>query len=415
MSRFSKQIFTIIIFSLIFISCGGNSTSEVVEIQETTTTLTTTTSTSTTTTTLTTTTSTLPDIMPTVLINCEPVESFTMAEGYMNFNFEITTGTNELVVLNIVSWFDSSRTDDLFIYDGLPSPGSSNEFGYRVDDNFSQYEIEIVVMDSKDNFANDYCLYEQNPDESNPSTTTTTTTTTPTTTTTTVPPTTTTNIEIKLPNETNQFPEIPYCKMTYEEVEKQINDFFQNNNIRITIREFIVQTDNVNCYGYVSGSNYSYTDTVESGDFIEITVEGEANKRKFPTTIANVENAKGNNEFFRIYCDLNGLPKTEEYWNGVQIDINGIRDVVLYSQPNDLDINLNDPYSNCGEESVLDNTCFWRVELKNGARVYRNPNFRAIPHYGTGPYATSEGEPFNTCLEQRTEKEWYVSTGGGFD
>ena len=119
MSRFSKQIFTIIIFSLIFISCGGNSTSEVVEIQETTTTLTTTTSTSTTTTTLTTTTSTLPDIMPTVLINCEPVESFTMAEGYMNFNFEITTGTNELVVLNIVSWFDSSRTDDLFIYDGL--------------------------------------------------------------------------------------------------------------------------------------------------------------------------------------------------------------------------------------------------------------------------------------------------------
>ena len=252
-----------------------------------------------------------------------------------------------------------------------------------------------------------------------PTTTSTTTTTVPSTTTstttTTVPSTTTTNIEIKLPNETNQFPEIPYCKMTYEEVEKQINDFFQNNNIRITIREFIVQTDNVNCYGYVSGSNYSYTDTVESGDFIEITVEGEANKRKFPTTIANVENAKGNNEFFRIYCDLNGLPKTEEYWNGVQIDINGIRDVVLYSQPNDLDINLNDPYSNCGEESVLDNTCFWRVELKNGARVYRNPNFRAIPHYGTGPYATSEGEPFNTCLEQRTEKEWYVSTGGGFD
>ena len=36
-----------------------------------------------------------------------------------------------------------------------------------------------------------------------------------------------TNIEIKLPNETNQFPEIPYCKMTYDEVEKQVNDFFQ--------------------------------------------------------------------------------------------------------------------------------------------------------------------------------------------
>ena len=239
---------------------------------------------------------------------------------------------------------------------------------------------------------------------------TTTTTIAPTTTTT-----TTTNIEIKLPNETNQFPEIPYCKMTYEEVEKQVNDFFQSNDIRVTIREFVVQTENLNCYGYVSGANYSYTDNIENGDFIEITVEGEENTRKFPTTIANTENAKGNNEFFRIYCDLDGKSKTEEYWNGVQIDINGIRDVVLYSQPNDLDINLNDPYSNCGEESVLDNTCFWRVELKNGARVYRNPNFRAIPHYGTGPYATSEGEPFNTCLEQRTEKEWYVSTGGGFD
>ena len=317
MSRFSKQIFTIIIFSLIFISCGGNSTSEVVEIQETTTTLTTTTSTSTTTTTLTTTTSTLPDIMPTVLINCEPVESFTMAEGYMNFNFEITTGTNELVVLNIVSWFDSSRTDDLFIYDGLPSPGSSNEFGYRVDDNFSQYEIEIVVMDSKDNFANDYCLYEQNPDASNPSTTTTTT----------VPPSTT---EIKLPNEPNQFPEIPYCEMSYDDVEEQLNNFFISNNIKITIREYVVKTPNIKCHGFVSGSNFSYLDFVNSGDLIEITVEGTEDKRKFPTTIANIENSMGNEEFFYLYCDLKGLPITDKFWYGELLQPYKIRDYVIY-------------------------------------------------------------------------------------
>ena len=241
---------------------------------------------------------------------------------------------------------------------------------------------------------------------------TTTTSTTTTSTTTTIPP---TNIEIKLPNETNQFPEIPYCKMTYEEVEKQINDFFQNNNIQITIREFIVQTDNVNCYGYVSGSNYSYTDTVESGDLIEITVEGEANKRKFPTIIASTENAKGNNEFFQIYCDLNGLPKTEEYWNGVNLDSKGIRDTILYSQPNDLNVDLNNPLSNCGEETVLANSCYWRVELKNGERIYRNPSFRAMPHYSTGPYATSEGEPFNECPYQQGLKLDEIARGGDFD
>ena len=114
-----------------------------------------------------TTTSTLPDIMPTVQITCGPVMSDQ--EGFMTFNFEVKTGTNELVVLNIVSWFDSSRTDDLFISDGLPVPGSSNEFEYTVDNSFSQYEIEMVVMDSKDNFANDYCLYQN----SNSSSTTT--------------------------------------------------------------------------------------------------------------------------------------------------------------------------------------------------------------------------------------------------
>ena len=171
------------LFIIIFIlsACGGSDISE--EIIEIPTTIKATTTSTTTTTLTTTTTSTLPDAMPTVLITCEPVASDE--EGLMTFKFEVTTGTNELVVLNIVSWFDSSRTDDLFISDGLPSPGSSNEFAYTVDASFSQYEIEMVVMDSKDNFANDYCLYEQNLNASNPSTTTTSTTSTSTTTTTT--------------------------------------------------------------------------------------------------------------------------------------------------------------------------------------------------------------------------------------
>jgi len=171
----------LIILIFIFSACGGAELVE--ETVEVPTTIKATTTSTTTTTLTTTTTSTLPDIMPTVIITCEPVASDE--EGLMTFKFEVTTGTNELVVLNIVSWFDSSRTDDLFISDGLPSPGSSNEFGYTVDASFSQYEIEMVVMDSKDNFANDYCLYEQNLNTSNPSTTTTSTTSTSTTTTTT--------------------------------------------------------------------------------------------------------------------------------------------------------------------------------------------------------------------------------------
>ena len=138
---------SVIVFLLFFISCS-NYSDEILEsvepIESTTTT--------------TTTTSTLPDVMPTVQIICEPV-TFYEEEGLMTFKFEVTTGTNELVVINIVSWFDSSRTDDLFISDGLPNPGSSNVFGYTVDTSFSQYEIEIVVMDSKDNFADDYCLW----------------------------------------------------------------------------------------------------------------------------------------------------------------------------------------------------------------------------------------------------------------
>jgi hypothetical protein len=148
-----KKLF-IIIFLLS--ACGGGEISE--ETVEVPTTVKATTTSTTTSTIITTTTSILTEVLPTVKITCKPVASDD--EALMTFKFEVTTGTNELVVLNIVSWFDSSRTDDLFISDGLPEPGDSNEFGYTVDNSFSQYEIEMVVMDSKDNFANDYCLYQ---------------------------------------------------------------------------------------------------------------------------------------------------------------------------------------------------------------------------------------------------------------
>jgi hypothetical protein len=175
------------LFIIIFIlsACGGGEISE--ETVEVPTTVKATTTSTTTSTLITTTTSILTEVMPTVKITCEPVASDE--EGLMTFKFEVTTGTNELVVLNIVSWFDSSRTDDLFISNGLPEPGDSNEFGYTVDNSFSQYEIEMVVMDSKDNFANDYCLYQN----SSSSSTTTSTSTVADSTTTTVADSTTTS------------------------------------------------------------------------------------------------------------------------------------------------------------------------------------------------------------------------------
>ena len=193
----------ILLLSILLISyCGGDadltttssSTSTYVADSTTTSSSTSTTTSSTSTTTSSTSTTTtliLSDVMPTVQITCTPVASDE--EGLMTFKFKVTTGTNELIVLNIVSWFDSTRTDDLFISDGLPQPGNSNEFGYSVNNSFSQYEIEMVLMDSKDNFANDYCLFEQNSDALNPTTTsssstTTTTSTSSTTTTTTVVP-----------------------------------------------------------------------------------------------------------------------------------------------------------------------------------------------------------------------------------
>jgi len=152
----------VLLILIIFSACGGN---EVIEEPSTTTTTvkeTATTSSSTTTTTLgTTSTSILEDVLPEILITCEPVPSDD--EGYMTFKFEVKTGTNEITVLNIVSWFDSARTDDLFFYNDLPEPGYSKEFGYSVDNSFSQYEIEVLVMDSKENFATDYCIYKYTP------------------------------------------------------------------------------------------------------------------------------------------------------------------------------------------------------------------------------------------------------------
>ncbi len=111
-----------------------------------------TTSTSTTTTTLVSEVS----IEPRVQIICDPIE-----EENLGFKFIIYNGTSELVVLNIVSWLDSSRADDLFIYDDLPAPNETKELIYWVDPTFSQYEMEMLVMDKDDNFITDYCLWNK--------------------------------------------------------------------------------------------------------------------------------------------------------------------------------------------------------------------------------------------------------------
>ena len=151
----------LLIFVLILISCSDTQedSTEIIKPIESSTTIPTTTTSTTTTTLGTTTTTNIKDFLSEVSITCEPDSSSD--EEYLTFKFEVKAGTNELTVLNIVSWFDSTRTDDLFFYDNLPEPGNTKEFGYSVDSSFSKYEIEILVMDSKENFANDYCLYEK--------------------------------------------------------------------------------------------------------------------------------------------------------------------------------------------------------------------------------------------------------------
>ena len=98
------------------------------------------------------------NIEPRIEILCEPE---TREDEFLGFKFTIYTGSSELEVLNIVSWLDSSRADDLFIYDDLPAPNETKERMYWVDDSFTQYEIEVLLMDKNDNFATNYCLWSK--------------------------------------------------------------------------------------------------------------------------------------------------------------------------------------------------------------------------------------------------------------
>ena len=184
-----------------------------------------------------------------------------------------------------------------------------------------------------------------------PSTTTTlapstTTTLAPSTTTTTVPETFT--YSLNFPDSDNQFPEIPYCKLTYEEVEKQLKDYFLPQNIRLTIRKYLVETSNSACYGYVSGSNYTYLDEIKDGAFVEVTVEWSSSKREFPTTIANSPNAVGNGERWDLYCDDSGTSYLEDSWRGVN---NGsASDQYFYWG---LYTDLTSPYISCVPDAML--------------------------------------------------------------
>ena len=236
--------------------------------------------------------------------------------------------------------------------------------------------------------------------ESQSTTTAVPLTTTSTTTTTTVPPTTTTvpstttttttvpqttNYSLKFGDQINQFPEIPYCKMTYSEVEKQLNEYFLPNKINLTIREYLVESQNTECHGFVSGSNYSYLNQVNNGDFIEITVESNVSLRRFPTSFANTLNAKGNNEFHRVICDISGRLLSDKFWHGAPDSLNpkGVRDIMIYSQPNYLNINLYDEDSNCTTESWLRDNCYLEVRLGSFGEyfIYRHYDFPAEKHY----------------------------------
>jgi len=163
----SMNVYRGLLVIFIFIACSSSEvtddlvtsdTSEDTIVEEpvfipTTSTTTSTTSTSTTSTTI----ANEVSIEPRVQIICDPIED----EGYLGFEFIIYNGTSELVVLNIVSWLDSSRADDLFIYDDLPAPNETKELIYWVDPTFSQYEMEMLVMDKDDNFITDYCLWNK--------------------------------------------------------------------------------------------------------------------------------------------------------------------------------------------------------------------------------------------------------------
>ena len=118
---------------------------------------------------ITTTTTTVPETTTTTIasgVNIEPrieivCEPETGEDEFLGFKFTIYTGSSELEVLNIVSWLDSSRADDLFIYDNLPAPNETKELMYWVDPTFTKYEMEMLVMDKNENFVTDYCLWSK--------------------------------------------------------------------------------------------------------------------------------------------------------------------------------------------------------------------------------------------------------------
>jgi len=98
------------------------------------------------------------NIAPKIEIICEPIE--VESDELIGFKFNVYGGNSKLEVLNIVSWLDSQRADDLFLYEGLPQLNEMKDFTYNVDNAFSRYEIEMLVMDSNGNFITDYCLWE---------------------------------------------------------------------------------------------------------------------------------------------------------------------------------------------------------------------------------------------------------------
>ena len=243
-----------------------------------------------------------------------------------------------------------------------------------------------------------------------PTTTTTTIapTTTTTTTTTTIAPTTTTTVELKFSDVTNEFPEIPYCKYKYDDVAKQIYDYFLQNNIRLTIRKMLVETTNTSCHNFVSGANFSYKNKIFDGDFIEITVESTQTVRKFPTYFSNSPNAKGNNESFFLICDLTGNSITEKFWigehhSGEAIESHRIKDTVFYTQPNTYNINLQDPKRNCSTDKQLDELCYWSIRDR-GSNVtslsYRHYAFDAKNHYDSNYFTIS-----NDCSEEDIQQK----------
>ena len=159
-----KRVSIFAIFTMLFSLCSS-------EIEETVENTSTTTSIETTTTTVpeTTTSTTVPETTTTTIasgVNIEPrieiiCEPETGEDEFLGFKFTIYTGSSELEVLNIVSWLDSSRADDLFIYDDLPAPNETKELMYWVDPTFTKYEMEMLVMDKNDNFVTDYCLWNK--------------------------------------------------------------------------------------------------------------------------------------------------------------------------------------------------------------------------------------------------------------